>query len=290
MLQLYKYLLCLILLLPFSSRAQQDAQLLCYNAGFGGVTAGVGAIFNKPKGTDWKRAFIKGFWQGCIGGGLHYAGKKTLYLIDKQKSNAYALPAVLLHAAGSSIIENAAYNRPMFQTWLLYYGPARFDFSFAGQGKLKARLLPMAIRSIIQGSRYGTFDWQLSALSGSICFKTDDRMGAANKLDEVAGLSFDHGLAYTSIYGKQFTRQTIAHELVHQFQYNEYQVFNTWAAPAATSIKQPWIQKMFNSYIYFDAPYFYLPYGAEGLWPEDQYYKNFFEMEAQRFATNRDTR
>ena len=76
------------------------------------VTSGIGAIINKPKNTNWKHAFVHGAWQGSVGGLLNYTAKKSLYFINKKQNDAYAFPAKILHAAGSSIIENAAlYNK-----------------------------------------------------------------------------------------------------------------------------------------------------------------------------------
>lgn len=288
---MYKYGLLLVLLFPFKALAQeQDAQLLLYNVGFGGITAGVGAVFNKPKGANWRKAFVRAFWQGGIGGALHYSGKKTLYLINKKQEIAYGLPAMLLHAAGSSMIENAAYNRPFLQTWHLNYGFMRFDLSLKEEGNLRARFLPLAVAGTIYAARYGSPDWKMTFLTGNVSFKTDGLIGRMGKLDEVAGLSFYRGIIYTSYYGKDYTYQTIAHELAHNLQFNEYQIFNAWLAPAVPDKKWKGLKKICSRYIYFDFPYFDLPYFIEGQHPLDRYYRNFFEMEAQRFATNRDVK
>lgn len=284
-----KYVFLLGLFSPARVVAQQDVQLFLYNAGLGGLTAGVGTLLHKPKGANWRKAFARAFWQGSLGGVLQYSGKKTVCFITKEEEKAYGLPAMLLHAAGSSMIENAAYNRPFLQTWHLNYGPARFDFSCSGDDRFRVRLLPMALYGVMEAAQYGKPDWQLSAWTGCITFVTKEPMGPANKLSEVAGLSFSRAMAYTSYYGPAYQYETIAHELVHYFQFNEYQIFNTWGAPAVSDIRQEWLKKIFTHFIYFDAPYFYLAYGIEGRHPAAHYYRNFFEMEAERFATNKDT-
>lgn len=288
---MYKYGLLLLLCLPFNVGAQgQDAQLLLYNVGFGGVTAGVGAIFNKPKGVNWKKAFVRAFWQGSIGGALHYSGKKTLYLINKKQEIAYGLPATLLHSAGSSMIENAAYNRPFLQSWHLNYGFIRFDLSVKDVPEFKARLLPATVAGIIYTARYGSPDWKMTLLTGNVSFKTDGLLGGVGKLDEISGLSLYRGIIYTTYYGEDYAYQTIAHELAHNFQFSEYQVFNAWLAPAIPDKNRNIITKLFSRYVYFDYPYFDLPYLIEGRHTMDHYYRNFFEMEAQRFATNQDVK
>lgn len=63
---------------PFLLFAQQERTVFLYNLGFGGITAGIGAVINKPKDVNWKNAILKGFWQGSVGGVLNYAGRKQL--------------------------------------------------------------------------------------------------------------------------------------------------------------------------------------------------------------------
>src|SRR5690242_8452353 len=95
----------------------QQQRVLLYNVGFGGFTSAIGAIINKPKKANWKPYFVKGLWQGSIGGVISFAGKNTTYLINKDKQLLYAWPSKFLHSAGSSIIENAALNKPFLQNW-----------------------------------------------------------------------------------------------------------------------------------------------------------------------------
>lgn len=285
---MYKYLFVLLFLFPVKVPGQQDAQLLCYNVGFGGLSAGVGALFNKPKHADWKKTFLHAFWQGCIGGALHYSGKKTLYLINRQQSINYGLPAMLLHAAGNSVVENAAYNRPFLQSWNLYYGPLRFDISLKEKIAFKARLLPTAVVGTLLTAHYGRPDWGATLLTGCIMIKNPELLGGAGKFDQIDGITYGRSIAYTSHAGPQYTHEVIAHELTHYFQFNEYLVFNAWMAPAFSNTKHKGIRKVFTNYVYLDAPYFLLPYALAGSYDLEHYYRNFFEMEAERFATNRE--
>lgn len=52
----------------FTQVKNQEATILFYNVAFGAITSGVGSCINKPKGTKMHKAFIRGFWQGSIGG------------------------------------------------------------------------------------------------------------------------------------------------------------------------------------------------------------------------------
>jgi hypothetical protein len=69
----------------------------------------VGAVINKQKTQNWKHAFLKGAWQGGIGGVLIFSSKEALHLINSKQNYTYAWPAKILHSAGTSITENAAF-------------------------------------------------------------------------------------------------------------------------------------------------------------------------------------
>lgn len=286
------YLLLLIALLPVTVHAQaQEGKLFLYNAGFSGITAGVGAVFNQPKGANWKKTFVRAFWQGAIGGTLHYSAKKTLYLINDQRDIIYGLPAMMLQNAGNSMVENAAYGRPFLSSWHLDYGPVRLDYSHSGRHSFKARLLPACLYGSILGAGRGDLDWKLTLLTGCMSFQADIRSPKAQLFNKAGvkagGVCFGRAIFYPTSDGKR-PFQSIAHELVHYFQFTEFQAFNTWLTPFGKKTQTSLLGKVFDRYVYFDAPYSFPPYIIEGYHSAQHYYKNFFEWEAERFATNRD--
>ncbi len=117
-------------LFAMGQQHHQQTKLFIYNLSFGAAIGSVGAVINKPYEQNWKSAFLRGFWQGSIGGTLNFIGKKTIYLVNEHESLAYAWPAKIIHDAGTSIIENAAKNKPFLQNWNMNIGPARFDFPY----------------------------------------------------------------------------------------------------------------------------------------------------------------
>jgi hypothetical protein len=262
----------------------QDGRLLFYNVGLGAVSAGIGAVCNKPKGSKWRPAFLNGFWQGAIGGAFRYTGKKTTGLIDKKHDISYGLPAMLLHSVGNSIIENAAYSRPFLQSWNLYYGPVRVDFTFKDAGALKVRFLPYTIFSLALAAK-GPLDWKASLMTGCITFRTDKRLYVANKGNTV-GVNYGRATIYSTAHVDN-TLLTQAHELVHYFQLNEYLVVNSFFAPLTKGKSAAGLKEVFSKYIYFDAPYSLIPYWLEGYEPYHPY-RNYFELESERFATGKD--
>jgi hypothetical protein len=264
---------------------RQERTLLIYNAGFGGISSGIGAAINKPKDINWKKAFIKGFWQGSIGGLVNYSSKKTLYLINKNQNYIYAWPAKLLHAASNSIIENAALHEPFLQNWNIDFGLVRVDFSFNSEKKIKARFLPETIFAIVAGSKYGKFDLRTSLETGQIIYSTTGLFNVHHLIS--AGATFGRSSVYIDGDYELNKYRVIAHELVHQFQYTEYLVFNTWLKPLANKVKSPTLNTLFSKYIYLDIPYFFIPYFIDGVHADPHYYRNFYEFEADRFATNK---
>jgi hypothetical protein len=284
---LKKITITLLLFLHLNVFAQhQEQTVFVYNIAFGGISSGIGAIINRPKEVNWKKAFLKGFWQGDIGGLLNYTGKKTLYLVNKNQKDIYAWPAKLLHAAGNSIMENAAMYEPFLQNWNIDYGLLRFDFSFGKQRKFKVRLLPEAVVATILAAKYGRFDLTTSLRTGEIIFKADKELVLPNT-PIASGVTFGRAIVYVDAPQSYYTKgRIISHEIVHRFQYNEYQIFNTWLNPVAKKIKSKSLQTIFSKYVYPDIPYFFVPYYIIGLHAGPHIYRNFYEFEAKRFATN----
>lgn len=257
----------------------QEREVLLYNTSFGAITSAIGAVINKPKNTNWKKAFLKGAWQGSIGGFINYCGKKTLYQINKSQNDFAAFPARILHSAGNSIVENAALNEPFLKNWHLNYGPVRLDFSF--KGTFKVRFLPEIIYSTIRTAPYGKFDFKKSLASGVLVFKTEYPLS-------FQGVSHGRSILYTTDKNlNPNPYQITAHEYVHTFQFDDFQVFNAWLNPIQKKVKSKFLRRMFTDYIYFDAPYVLPFYELEGRYPNNRYFRNFFEFEAQRFSTNR---
>lgn len=281
----------LILLLSFSyieTYAQkQERDVLLYNVAFGGIIAGVGSVINKPKKSDWKKIFVKGFWQGSAGGLLNYTGKKTIYLNNKHQTANYSWPSKILHSAGLSIIENAALNEPFLQNWNIDYGPVRFDFSINKAKKFKARFLPASIYSVIFASQFGNFDFKNTLLSGNIVFSKKE-ISSVSYSSTKLGVSYGRALFFANSSALGINKYLIlSHEIIHQYQYGDYQLLNTWLKPLEKKVKSKLIRNLFTNYIYADIPYSLLSYNLASRNNRQNYFRNFYEFEAQRFSTNR---
>ncbi|MGE5106015.1 MAG: hypothetical protein ACM3H8_00595 [Sphingobacteriales bacterium] len=262
---------------------QQERKVIIYNIGFGGLTSGIGALINKKKEENWKRSFVRGFWQGATGGLLNYSAKKSIYLVDRHKNFAYAIPARLLNAAGNSMIQNAALNEPFLKNWNLEYGIFRFDFSIHSKNKFKVRILPVAVIGSAISMRSGRFDLNTTLLTGIMSFKSKGMINTLNGQHD--GINYGRAFIYMERPEKY---HIISHEIIHEYQYREYLVFNSYMKPVASKMKESGFKKLFTKYIYPDIPYFALFYMIEGSEQGPLIFRNYFEFEAERFATNKD--
>lgn len=277
-----KVLIILLLLIPGILFPQsQDAKVLTYNIGFGGLTAGVGAVINKKEGENWRKTFARGFWQGSIGGALNYTAKKSTYLIQKNNSLSYAIPARIVNAAGNSIIQNAAANGPFLKVWNFEYGLFRFDYSAVAEDRFRVRLLPESIVASLIVLPQGHLDLSTTLCSGIITVKAEGMINSVSGRHD----GVNYGRAF--IYYEDMSRyHIISHEIIHEYQYREYQVFNAYWKNNIEKMDAPRLKKFFTKYMFPDVPYFGLFYMLEGVERSPHYYRNFYEFEAERTSTN----
>jgi hypothetical protein len=147
--------------------------------------------------------------------------------------------------------------------------------------------LPWGVYSVYQGFRYGKrLDVQKSVQTGELIFSNSEFVLVELENDEwVDGVSF--GRAIVIGHEHAGTYELMVHEIVHQYQYQEYMVFNTWLKPASKQLKSKPLKKLFSRYIYPEVPHFEWIYVLQGIHEPQNYFRNFYEFEAQRFATNK---
>ena len=278
-----RYLLVLFLLCPRILAAQNhEAELMVYNIGFGGLSAGVGAVINKKTDENWKKTFLRGFWQGSIGGVLNYSGKKSIYQVAKHKNVSYALPSKLLSSAGNSIIYNAALNEPFLKNWNIDYGIFRIDFSTKSAFSFNVRVLPVAVISTGMALPKGKIDWNTTLLSGVMTFSSKDYITTTNGSTH-DGVNYGRAFVYKE---NEFKYHIITHELIHEYQYRDYLVTNTFLRAEVAKLRTTPLKRFITKYFYPDLPYYGLAYMIEGVERGSNYFKNYFELEAECFATN----
>lgn len=272
--------LCLCAGNAYSQRSRQEAELLAYNVGFGIVSTSIGALINKPKHTPVWPYLKRSLWQGALGGMLQYSGKAFTYQITRTNDYWWGWGSKLIHSAGNSICFNASLNKPFGQYWVLDYGPARLNFEFkSGRLQFRPQFNLLFVYDIYNGSRYGHFDLKQTLQLGSVVFQADDSI-----IDIDGWTALGATFSRSIVLARDVPPATVAHELVHVYQGNEYRIFNSYFNPLVSRIKNPVLSGVFR-YVNIDLPYNYIPYM---FWPKnhDRYYRNFFEFEAEFFSTN----
>lgn len=278
-----KNILVVLLFFPGIIFSQhQERKVFVYNIGFGALTSGLGAVINKKKTENWKKSFVRGLWQGSIGGVLNYSAKKSAYLITKNNSVGYAIPARIISSAGNSIIQNAAINAPFLKNWSFEYGLFRFDYTANADKKFKVRMLPTSILATAISLPKGRLDWNTTLCTGVMVFQSKDMISTLRGSHD--GINYGRAFIYMD---DSLKNHIITHEFIHEFQYREYLVFNAFLKPQVEKINAPGLKNIFTKYIYPDIPYFGLGYMLEGVQQNPRFFRNYFEFEAEHFATNK---
>ncbi|MEO0472005.1 MAG: hypothetical protein AAF206_20425 [Bacteroidota bacterium] len=295
-----KTLICLLLLgftYPAFSQNQftypafetQRRQLTVYNLGIGAVMGGVGALLNKKPDQKAGKVFLKGVGQGILGSWVRLQGKRMLYGISRRQSFAMGWPAKIVYTTGNSILINAASNRNFWESWSMSFGPLRLELDQRNQFRPRAKLLPGALVGLIWSGTLGRFQLGTTLVSGVPYFLSDGpvRFGGRNFAGLAVGNSFTLDRRFADSY------ELFSHEYIHTFQYEDYMAVNHFFdKPLATfRAQRPKLKKM-NRWLYLDVNWgtFYSLYFLEGYQSFACYYNNFFELEAEHFATSRGQR
>ncbi len=283
----------------YSQKNRQELGLLIYNVGFGGFTAGVGALFNKEKEHKVLSVFWRGFKYGCIGGGANYAGKRfthSIHLVKDPISNEtnqsallWAWPSKIVHSIGSSIIENAAKNdKNVFTNFRMPVGFVSVSLSVHDKIMVRAKLMPIS---------FITFSSNLLKSGNHLHIKETLLLGTPYFVTATDNFPFRDTDAYqlnNNIIVKEYANTKnlygflISHEHIHVLQEREYLVFNQWLYKPYNNLvnQDKKIAKFLKKYIFPDLPYFLTVYQLFN-YTTNNYYKNLFELEAEHFATNR---
>jgi len=257
-------------------RSQRD-QILIYNISLGGITGGVGSVINKKKNQTWYETFLKGFAQGSVGGLIQYQGKRIIYEIYKKKTLEYGWLAKIVHSTGASIVENAAANKNFWESWIMHFGFLRIETE-PFNSSFRIKLLPVSALGFIDACFLGKFSLKKSLRLGAFYFATDTLID-----NRAVGRSLYSSIVIDAGYSDKY--KTIAHEYVHNLQFRDYLTLNNHFSFIDRKLKKNKLYRKLSNYIYFDTPFMYVAYIIEGKHSYEWKFKNFFEMEAEYFAT-----
>lgn len=283
--------LSLLIANPFNLNAQSDnfqserAKMTIFNIGVNGLFGGIGSFINKKDGDKNFKTFINGFYKGAIGGTVSHVGLSMSHLIQSQENIAYAWPARLVNAMGSSIIQNAAENNKMFERLHFNLYLVRLEY-FLYQNKFSSKFFTSSLYGIVSVGNGSRFNLGKSLQSGVLYFESDRGFQiapgfSASGVGQVSSIGIK-----TDLFGKEFFK-IYAEEIAHIQQYDRKVAGNAFVV----KLDQKWKEssKSYNTlskYIYLDlnGPAFYLAYRmANG----NGYFNNFFEKEAVNYANKR---
>jgi len=262
-----------------SAQHKNDFEAGLFNIGFGGVVGGIGAIINKKPNEKTGKVFLKGFYQGALGGYMLFESKRLVGKLGKTRNYNYVWPSKLINSAGISIIENASANRNFWERWHINFGFNRFEFYTKNKFKMTYRIMPFALSNTIYGFTQGKLDINTSLKVGSFVF-------VANKIksNSVANSSGQAiGNSILVLKNSIFSKKTIiSHELIHTYQYESFSSLNSFLNKPTNKLKldYKWI-KIYHKIFYTDFNFLTM----RGLYDlSNNYNTSFFENEARYYT------
>jgi len=273
------YFLGILFLISYPLKAQHknDFEAGLFNIGFGGVVGGVGAIINKKPNEKTSKAFLKGFYQGALGGYLLFESKRLVGKFGKTGNYNYVWPSKLINSAGVSIIENAAANRNFWERWHINFGFNRFEFYTNDKFKFSYKIMPFALGNTIYGFTQGKLDINTSLKIGSFVFTVDK----INNSKGFEGITFANSILYQSKNTILNKADIISHEIIHIYQYESFSAFNPFLdKPVSKFLINSNLAEKYDKIFYTDFNYLF-----KGLLIIVQEYENsFFEKEARYYT------
>lgn len=278
--------ICVPLLAKSQSYKSQQAQLMTYNIALNGVIGGVSELIINPKHIKHWKAFTHGFVSGCVGGSI-IGGSKMLvgYLITNSRYE-FVWASNIAHSIGTSVVYNTGRGTRNIQY---------LNFDLFGLGRLEIDVVNRT--RYLKASPFGIGGFVLS------CVKKGNKIDLKNTLFLITPCfttsvnTGSYGVTIVSSITMFNNRNTNiqkrvklvdsarSHEYIHMMQYREYTNLN--------NITFGWNKSYLNNsstfkYINFDLPYLGIAYSSNDFILGDHfYYKNFFEFEAESFATQK---
>jgi len=268
-----------------------DWEAAIYNVSLGSLFGGVGALINKNPGELWHKVLFKGMWQGAAGGYVVFESKRMLRNIHKEEKLEYAWGANLLNAAGSSMIENAASNRDLWEQWNLPIGFIRMEFHTKNEFKFRPKIMPIAFGYTVYNVVQSKFEAEKSIKTGHLIFSNDSPDYFENDFFTADAFWTPGGIVlnaqYKDFFDDLWYYEIISHEIVHAYQWNEFNAVNAFHLPLRNYLNQR--SQIFNrldQWIYWDMQGSVkdLLYQMENNIDRKCYYDNFIEHEAGYFS------
>jgi hypothetical protein len=246
-----RFLLLLLVgvLNPSQAHAQRDTSpYLTTGVIAGAAMGGIGAILNREPGESWPRTFVRGAATGAAGGWLQYQAKRQVTKVTTRDRLEYAWLARTLHAAGSSVIENAAANRGALESFRFNVGFVRLDLD-TRTGSVQPRLLPASLVATLYLAKWGHFDSRTSLRTGVLTFRAFEGGGRVrgHAVTRVNAVMYSGDVADGAYFN-----EVMAHELTHTLQYDDFAGVPLFAKPLTKQRQDWWLARNVGRWIYPD--------------------------------------
>jgi len=265
------------------SAQQTRGQAAVFNVATGSLVSGLGALINKKPGERPLRVFFAGMARGACGGALVYASKEMVYQFGQTNRGGWAWGSKLVNAAGMSIIENAASNDKPFTSWHFNFGFNRLELRTDQSVKINYKVMPFALAGFVYSATQYSFSFSETMRIGQPFFFTDniDQWGPDF---QPVGITIANSITLIKPFA---TSQTIAHEIIHAYQYEGFGALNTYLNKPRTTLlnqKGKWLAR-YTQWMYTDFNYLLFTgvYHAFGT-DHTCYFDNPFEQEANFYS------
>lgn len=271
----------MVFCLPKPAQAQtNDVEAGLFNIAIGGVLGGVGAMINKRPGEGSGKVLVKGLWQGALGGYVVFESKRLVREFAETGNLAFVWPSKLVNSAGTSIIENAAANRDLWERWHLNIGFNRLEINTTENFRLSYRIMPAALFTTVYSFSNARLNPNLSLRMGTFVFVTSEIGSDPNTLGQSR---------LNAIVIKEGIKGRIAlpHELLHNYQYERLSGFNAfWNKPMEKLSEDFPLVATYNKIFYsdFNAVLHRSLYYLANPDGENYLQNNIFEREAEYYA------
>jgi len=264
-----------------SAAQRNDTQAGLYNIGLGSLTGGIGAMINKKPDEKLGKVFVKGLWQGALGGYAVFESKRMVRLIHKNNELGFAWPSKILNAAGTSIVENAAANRNLWEKWHINYGFSRIEIHVKDKFSVRYKVMPVALVYTVGIALQTKFELGQTLQTGHFIFSSNTKRWEETNSDAIA---YPGNIVYKP--GEPGFNNILSHEIIHLYQFNDVNGFNAYLdKPYSYLNKNSQSFTTVNKWVYLDVnnilqQYLYLLANKNRVY----YYDNYFEHEAGYYS------
>jgi hypothetical protein len=263
---------------------QQSRQIFAYNILLNGLVGGIGGVINKSKGEKVLGAFGRNFLKGSLGGLITYTAKYEVYQLRNPEKYWVAPLDRAFYYIGNSFVYNASLNRGLFSAYRCQFYLFNIDIHFKGKCRVFPRISVLSAASaatlflvgdhlnLKNSFKYGLFYFNENKKNNS----TRYGLGLNNAIEITQYPTDEHGKMRI-----EWRYETIAHEMVHTFQFPDYISISNYMKKSFQGIKSKERYKKWSRYFYLDGPFFPLLYV---IYPKP-YDQIFYEYEANHFST-----